>query len=239
MLRMLGHETEFNEEDNLWAKFLQYRKTEMDHIIALQLWQDSSQTPEDTKAVEADRWRRAKCQYKKKFGTDYEADYNFTNMPSAKESASELQSPEKYPIPSLEHKVLQKRIASLHGELVLILNGDKDSHSMPKDLRTLRASGLKEMIAVDRNIGPGYYGTAGEERIHFILMKEFENETLPDPLVQLVKYVQDVLSPETVNLLIMEDMGVAYEDANEIRIQSDGAGPDIHDPKYSDWFGTM
>lgn len=68
----------------------------------------------------------------------------------------------------------------------------------------IAVNGIREMCIMMDNAGPGYYGPAGEEQIMSRLIEMFGTE-LGTGSVSPVKYVQIILTPETINLLIMQD----------------------------------
>ncbi|KAF8434419.1 hypothetical protein BGX38DRAFT_1145936 [Terfezia claveryi] len=69
-------------------------------------------------------------------------------------------------------------------------------------------------------LGPGYYGHEAEDTLLELAFQV--QERIPKAPIEttLVRWFQFVVVPELLNLLIMEDLEIAYEEANEVRLQS-------------------
>ncbi|EUC44448.1 hypothetical protein COCMIDRAFT_98261 [Bipolaris oryzae ATCC 44560] len=154
--------------------------------------------------------------------------------------------------PPINWSILPRRLKSHKSTLRQILRNERPSphrsryeplaltgkaSSIPSkrtDLSPSHQAELESYALDDRAAYPGYYGPHGRRLITeniLDLLKE-DIKTCSDAVVQasgVAAFVQQVMVPEAAVLLIMEDCGVGWEEAEEVREETYEMGVLVHE----------
>ncbi|KAF8427651.1 hypothetical protein BGX38DRAFT_1147059 [Terfezia claveryi] len=168
-----------------------YQASEEAFDYRLRLWKEDYTATRTTRIQE-----EAEILYRQKYESQYQDDYDY-------------------------EEVLAWRVQGILPELGrLIVSDESTLLRAATRLGILRANGGAEAAFTSEWLGPGYYGHEAEDTLLELAFQVQERipkapiETIP------VRWFQFVVVPELLNLLIMEDLEIAYEEANEVRLQS-------------------
>lgn len=131
--------------------------------------------------------------------------------------------------PTIDWDGLPQRIETHHDSLLDIVDG-QESYYRSRLAERINAGEARSMKKED-NLNPGYYGPRGFNLMCDRLVHRFSDllkeKAVKDRVISgrgSAAFIQSVLVAELATLLIMEDMGVPYDEARDIMEESKAIG---------------
>lgn len=136
--------------------------------------------------------------------------------------------------PTIDWEELPLRIMSHHDALLDIVDGEESYYR--SRLAEKIKEGTSRSMKKEENLNPGYYGPRGFNLMCDRLVDRFSNllkeKAVKDRVISgrgSAAFIQSVLVAELATLLIMEDMGVPYDEARDIMEESKAIGEIVNE----------